>query len=1264
MNRTIAAAALALFATLASAKTEYDPITFKGAVSVGGWDAISNLTYITTTGGNYTNGAYTNTYRVSGTNWLGRIPMSSNITVTATGSSNAANMVRLFWDRYDGIRRYAVDRSYDAGVTWTNWIELGAASTNFDDTGLNTWTNQTFTNVHTTILVSPSVPWTPASNLTALADATNDLTARAIVIEAATNSLDSEVDALQTATNSLDGEVNALQTATNELTARVILVEAATNSLDGEVDAIQTATNTITGQVNGLQTGTNALTVATNNLTAQGNALDVATNLFTSQISGLQSGTNALTSATNNAATRLNLLESATNSLDGEVAALQTATNSLDGEIDALQTATNSLDSEVAALQTATNTLTAGVGTNDLQATLSKGAITKSNITFDRSEFQLLGLRTNSVLTLGSAPGGPIGGSFRAWGSLAANVNSGSVQIVAATGIGKIDFNGGTGIADWNNIRLTELAMPDPTATNDAATVGFVQEGSNALQVQITALATATNSLDSEVATLQAATNSLDSEVDALQTATNALTAQQNLLEAATNSLDGEIASLQVSTNSMDTEIGLLQAATNGLDGEVATLQVATNSLDDEIALLQVETNNLNTATNTITADIITLEAATNSLDSEIASLQTGTNNLSTATNSLTTNVTSLIAATNSLDTEVAALQVATNELTARAITIETATNSLDGEVNALQVATNEAIVRIIANEGFTNRAATAFTWGNHAVAGYIKGETNNFFRISVADPSFLDTELTTNGTFAGNAAGWSLSNASYVANQVFITFGSTGQLTPSNNLNIVSGSLYRVSFDVEVAVGGSGENVTMVMAGETNAWGPGPTTTRVATVFAENTNNIVITGSAALNSIKIDNVSVKKYLKGEIRAAGRINADQGFYENGVKITSGAGGGGNWWTNKPTTAITAPTNTHLGAGNVQFFASINGTNLHWRESSSATSTNVYFQTTWTNLAWNGSGDLTISHNLGVKNVIAQTYRDEAIFIPPITLLSANTLNLHLSAMTNGWGTSTGSVVVVTDGGNVAIDTNAYSAAVVTNGEQDVSIAANAAGVASNVSGVAANASTNTTLAGQTNEYAVLTANNAMSGSNDFTGGLTVDGNLVLTNSVAIDGTISNFTGIAFADHAVKTNWPGTSYASLCIVDGNLQSFTEATGFEIITNMTVRNARGSISMTHSNATIRELGDWSVRFGASIQSSANNNDIEIHTYTNGVLALGPGFDRDIGSVGGKGVAWNEFILFDLPAGTILDWRCDTTNDSTFTWSHWSTILQKLD
>jgi len=154
---------MALMAGSAFGGINYGKTRFMDDVDVGTWSEMSDMSVAFTNGGTYTNGMYTNYYRISGTNLLGRIPLSSNLVCSAYGVTNASNAVMISWERYDGVSKYIIERSLDAGTTWTNWISVSALSTSWTDTGTNSWTNSVFTNLIAAISEDVVIDFTNAA---------------------------------------------------------------------------------------------------------------------------------------------------------------------------------------------------------------------------------------------------------------------------------------------------------------------------------------------------------------------------------------------------------------------------------------------------------------------------------------------------------------------------------------------------------------------------------------------------------------------------------------------------------------------------------------------------------------------------------------------------------------------------------------------------------------------------------------------------------------------------------------------------------------------------------------------------------------------------------------------------------------------------------------------------------------------------------------------------------------------------------------------
>jgi hypothetical protein len=140
---------------------------------------------------------------------------------------------------------------------------------------------------------------------------------------------------------------------------------------------------------------------------------------------------------------------------------------------------------------------------------------------------------------------------------------------------------------------------------------------------------------------------------------------------------------------------------------------------------------------------------------------------------------------------------------------------------------------------------------------------------------------------------------------------------------------------------------------------------------------------------------------------------------------------------------------------------------------------------------------------------------------------------------------------------------------------------------------------------------------------------------------------------------------GNAICQLTIPNGGTQVFTASSGFEFITNFTAE-IKGDITATTTNFTTpARVTDLKVSVGFSARSSANNNVMDVHCFTNGATAARPGFQRSIGSAGVNqyGVVWNEYIFFDLPASVVVDFRMDVTNNSTLTWDHFQAIAEEL-
>jgi len=145
----------------------YGPVEFLGDVSVGSWTNVADAWASWTTGGVYTNGAYTNYYRLTCTNEYGRTPTTTNMCWTWSGTADASNALVIAWQLPRGVDGLLVERSLDGGTTWTNYLAVGMLSTNWTDWGTNTWTAGSVTGLYSAIS-APSVPWGTSGDVSGL----------------------------------------------------------------------------------------------------------------------------------------------------------------------------------------------------------------------------------------------------------------------------------------------------------------------------------------------------------------------------------------------------------------------------------------------------------------------------------------------------------------------------------------------------------------------------------------------------------------------------------------------------------------------------------------------------------------------------------------------------------------------------------------------------------------------------------------------------------------------------------------------------------------------------------------------------------------------------------------------------------------------------------------------------------------------------------------------------------------------------------------
>jgi len=140
------------------------------------------------------------------------------------------------------------------------------------------------------------------------------------------------------------------------------------------------------------------------------------------------------------------------------------------------------------------------------------------------------------------------------------------------------------------------------------------------------------------------------------------------------------------------------------------------------------------------------------------------------------------------------------------------------------------------------------------------------------ADETLLGTEKVTNGTFTGNATGWTLGTGwRYLNNQV--EKYTTGTGTFSQNVNAVVGEYYLLEFTISGLVIREGEisdKVTPTLGGVTGdaVFYDG---TYKQHFKATSTGNLIFSTNQTTSRCVIDNVSVKRIIGGDVIALGSL---------------------------------------------------------------------------------------------------------------------------------------------------------------------------------------------------------------------------------------------------------------------------------------------------------------------------------------------------------------------------------------------------------
>lgn len=175
----------------------HSPLDFFRDVSVQSYTAIENISIKVTNGGTFTNGTFTNFYRVNATSLVGRLPTSVIVSVIFKGNTNTSNAVFLSWSKKAGLRRYIIEFATNT-ANFTNWVDIAITTTNFTDLGTNIPIENLLTSVYSQI-PSPTVPW----------GTTQDVAS----VQAQVTSNDQDIANLFTSNTAQEASISALSTS-------------------------------------------------------------------------------------------------------------------------------------------------------------------------------------------------------------------------------------------------------------------------------------------------------------------------------------------------------------------------------------------------------------------------------------------------------------------------------------------------------------------------------------------------------------------------------------------------------------------------------------------------------------------------------------------------------------------------------------------------------------------------------------------------------------------------------------------------------------------------------------------------------------------------------------------------------------------------------------------------------------------------------------------------------------------------------------------
>jgi len=126
--------------------------------------------------------------------------------------------------------------------------------------------------------------------------------------------------------------------------------------------------------------------------------------------------------------------------------------------------------------------------------------------------------------------------------------------------------------------------------------------------------------------------------------------------------------------------------------------------------------------------------------------------------------------------------------------------------------------------------------------------------------------------------------------------------------------------------------------------------------------------------------------------------------------------------------------------------------------------------------------------------------------------------------------------------------------------------------------------------------------------------------------------------------------------------GPTQAFTAASGYEVITAYVGVASVNMGTLTDSNLTVATTGYYFLTCGYSVYSSADDNLLIVHAYTNGVFAENAGCSRYFEHKDQYGTMTMGAIL-RMVANDYVDLRLDCSQNCTLIFEHADATLIKI-